>query len=401
MLAFDKNGNIIDVNPIQGMYPRSDFTPQYSQYQTKKPSALEQGTNLVGGLASDYVINQGKDFIKNSIFPSATEKVAEEATKEIGKEAAKEAAKETAGFGSFADIAGAAAALHGGYNTYKNFGKGNTTGGALSGVETGAGIGTMIAPGVGTAIGAGIGGLAGAALGSIKTGKSADQQARDKIRANLQKIGFFGDAQNKNDWTLENPDNSSFDIGKDGGAKYNGRRYFELDMNNQNPIQGTAIGQMNPLAYLITGGDKKLGSQFAGYLTNTIMQGEGSNNQAITNVNALDKYKKAGYDNPNKAHQGIDDLLNAGKIDSDMAAAFHNGINTVFGTGPKPQATSSGGNQSVNNNRRRNSNRRTSYQVQDYQPNVYSPTTTAPISTSPYGDNFAQSLANIYLANQG
>lgn len=235
------------------------------------------------------------------------------------------------------------------------------------------------------------------------SGKSEDQQSRDKIRAALQSGGFFSADKNQDDWTAENADGSSFDIGKDGGARLDdGRRYDEVDTKKQ----GASIGATNPLAYLITGGDEKLATSFAGYLTNTVTQGKGGADLTVANANALDKYKKAGFDTAEKAHAGIDDLVKAGKLAPDKAAAFHGGINTVFGTAPKPSGTSGTmqptTQRPANAGPKRRGDSRRVYAPQTYTPNVYSPTPTAPLGTSsPYGTDFAQALANVYTANQG
>jgi hypothetical protein len=158
------------------------------------------------------------------------------------------------------------------------------------------------------------------------SGKGKDQLRRDAIRSMMQQQGMFGGQ--KDDWTLENADGSSFDVGKDGGARLSdGRRYFDVDTKTQ----GAAIGSVNPLAYLMTGGDQKLATEMAGYLTNTITQGKGASDAATANLNALDKYKKAGFDTMDKASMGIDEMLKAGKIDQATADAFKGGLKTVYG----------------------------------------------------------------------
>jgi hypothetical protein len=109
------------------------------------------------------------------------------------------------------------------------------------------------------------------ALKMVGSGKGQDQLRRDAIRKMMQEQGMFGES--KDDWTLDNADGSSFDVGKDGGARLSdGRRYFDVDTKTQ----GAAIGSVNPLAYLMTGGDQKLATEMAGYLTNTITQGKGA-----------------------------------------------------------------------------------------------------------------------------
>jgi len=235
--------------------------------------------------------------------------------------------------------------------------------------------------------------------------KGKDQVSRDAVRSMLQKNKFFGEGGD--DYSLDNADGTSFDIGKDGGARLEGdRKYYDIDPSSQNPIQGQAIGAVNPLAYLITGGNEKLATNFAGYFTNTVMQGAGGEDYAVTNANALDKYKKAGFDTAEKAIAGIDDLVKAGKLDPEKAEAFKGGINTVFGKIPSSDTrgssvqSNSSGPKKGDGKRRRPEN---SYQPPAAAPpQVFAPTTTAPMGTSStYGDGFAQSLANIYASNQG
>ncbi len=231
------------------------------------------------------------------------------------------------------------------------------------------------------------------------SGKGKDQVQRDAVRKILRESGFLGDPKAE-DWNLENPDGTSFDIGKDGGARLgDGRRYFDVNTETQ----GNAIGSVNPLAYLITGGNEKLATEFSGYFTNTVTQGAGATDPKVANLNALDKYKKAGFDTAEKAIAGIDDLLKAGKIDEQKAQAFKGGIATVFGTATKAAAPQGAtpvrrGNSGGAGKKRR---QKFTYQPNVYTPNVYAPTTTAPMGApSAYGDAFAESLANIYRMNQ-
>lgn len=239
--------------------------------------------------------------------------------------------------------------------------------------------------------------LTAKALGTFGSSKGEDQVKRDAVRKALQEGGFFGEG--KDDWTLDNPDGSGWNVGIDGSKL---AQQTAVDTEKQ----GAAIGAMNPLAYLLTGGDEKLATSFAGYFTNTITQGAGGSDLAVANANALDKYKKAGFDTPEKAHAGIDELVKAGKLDPEKAAAFHGGIDTVFGKAPKATGTSGTSSSSAQKKptakkKRRGDSRRT-YEEQTYTPTTYAPQTTAPMGTpSPYGDSFAQGLANIYMANQG
>ncbi len=228
------------------------------------------------------------------------------------------------------------------------------------------------------------------------SGKGEDQQQRDVVRKMLKESGFLGDPKAE-DWNLENPDGTSFDIGKDGGARLeDGRRYSDVDTTKQ----GAAIGAVNPLAYIITGGDEKLATNFAGYFTNTITQGEGATNPETARLNALDKYKKAGIDTPDKAIAKIDELLKSGKIDEEKAAAFKGGIASVFspsapttpsGSATRPATTSAPS--------RKPARRMTRYARNVYTPNTYEIPQVAPPAVD-YGGNFAEALANVYADNQ-
>ena len=238
----------------------------------------------------------------------------------------------------------------------------------------------------------------GKAVGTWSSKKGEDQIKRDQIRAALQKGGFFGEAGNKDDWTVENADGSSWDMGTDGSKL---AQQTAVDTEKQ----GAAIGATNPLAYLLTGGDEKLATSFAGYFTNAVTQGAGATDPAVANANALDKYKKAGFDTPEKARAGIDELVKAGKLTPEKAKAFYGGIDTVFGLAPKPSGPSSANSSATAKptakQRRRGQSRRT-YQEQSYTPTEYAPQTTAPMGApSGYGDAFAQSLASVYANNQG
>lgn len=184
------------------------------------------------------------------------------------------------------------------------------------------------------------------ALKMVGSGKGQDQVRRDAIRKMMQEQGMFGG--DKSDWTLDNADGSGFDVGKDGGARLeDGRRYFDVDTEKQ----GAAIGSVNPLAYLMTGGDKQLATDMAGYLTNTITQGKGASDAATANLNALDKYKKAGFDTMDKASAGVDEMLKAGKIDQATADAFKGGLRTVYGASAPPAQTNTQNQATAGNNR--------------------------------------------------
>lgn len=240
--------------------------------------------------------------------------------------------------------------------------------------------------------------------GLWSSGKPKDQKRRDQVRKVMQQHGMFGTSGD--DWTLDNPDNTGFDVGKDGGAQYNGHKYYETDLTNAPQNQSAAKAGMDPLAYLITGGDKELAPEFSGYFTNTVVQGAGGKDLNVLKANILDKYKKAGFDTPEKAQAGIAELVKAGKIDQATGQTLSASVMAAFSPAA-PMGTRRSGpmnpNASNNNMARRRAageNRRRRTQAQSYAPQVYAPNVLSPTSTSNGYNEFGQGLANVYQQNQ-
>ena len=203
--------------------------------------------------------------------------------------------------------------LYGGYNLAQNLldDKKDPMGGAMSGVATGAALGSFI-PGVGTLVGGGLGALAGGALGMTGSGKGEDQVARDKVRAALQSAGMLDDKYN-----LTLADESKFDIGADGSIQN-----YNVDFEKEGV--GDIVAAANPLAALVTGGDPKLKSDFAGYFTNAAM----SSGESLENIKKF--YADAGFDHA-KAYAGINKLAEEGKLSREEADAYLNGLDSLFG----------------------------------------------------------------------
>lgn len=227
-----------------------------------------------------------------------------------------------AGVGTLGTVAGGLAALHGGYNLLQNYGKGDWKSGAISGAEVGAGLGTII-PGAGTLAGAGIGAVAGGLLGAIKTGKHQDQIARDQVRSEMQKRGMIDEGFN-----LTLADGSKFNIGLDGGAKpeYSGGQ-AAYNVKTSSPFAVQAVRWVDPVSDILTGFDKKLSTDFAGYFANAAM----SNAQTIEGVraNALKLLEQTGLDRA-KLEDGIRQGLQAGKIDQGTFGYYMQSIDSLF-----------------------------------------------------------------------
>lgn len=220
-----------------------------------------------------------------------------------------------------------AAGLYGGYQLANNLmdNKKDPLGGGLSGAATGAAIGSFV-PGIGTLAGALVGGLGGSVLGSFGGNKDKDQLARDAVRARMKETGFLG--PDEGDYNIQLPDGSMFDIGKDGETKN-----YNVDFSRAG--MGDLVGAVNPLAAIMSGGDAKLNSDYAGYFTNAASGGTGD---PYANARAL--YEKAGLDH-SSAYSNVWNLFNAGKLDAAKRDAYLNGVDQVFGanayakTGPQ------------------------------------------------------------------
>lgn len=124
-----------------------------------------------------------------------------------------------------------------------------------------------------------------ARFAGIGGGKGKDQQARDSIRSQLKAANIIDDK-----YGITLADGSTFNIGVDGG------KFAQTsNVNFDTPGAGEVVAMANPLAYLMTGGDKKLASDFAGYLTNAALSNaNGDIKLAKANLQAF--YDKLGVD---------------------------------------------------------------------------------------------------------
>lgn len=120
------------------------------------------------------------------------------------------------------------------------------------------------------------------AKGLFGSSKNTDQIMRDRIRAQLKEAGVVGE-----NYLVQNPDGSTFDIGKDGGEP-------QYQLNVKNPMAGELVTMVAPLAMVITGGNKKLSSDFTGYLVNAALSGAGAEDFDIARRNISALYEKAG-----------------------------------------------------------------------------------------------------------
>lgn len=205
-----------------------------------------------------------------------------------------------------------AAVAHGGYNLAKGFGEGDWKSGAMSGAEIASGLYPFIGPWSLAAI------PIGAGLGLAKTGKTNEATSRrDDIRRFLFEKGVSPEAGK-----LSLPGGGTFDIAKEGG----GKGAYQVDFNQ--PLAGKAVGLLNPLGEIITSGAENAG-QSTGQFSNAALQGAGSDEQLLKNIQF--QYKQAGVTH-DEAKRAMNRLSMAGRITPQEYDAYMNSINKVFAT---------------------------------------------------------------------
>jgi len=162
------------------------------------------------------------------------------------------------------------------------------------------------------------------ALGlGIKSGKGKDQRRRDAVRKRMQDVNMIND-----DFVLElsTPEGGTFgfDVGRESmGEEFGDRKTYNIDW--EQPGVGEIAGGVNPLAAVLSGGDEKLTSDFAGMFTNAITQGGLDPNQATREL-----YDKAGLSWGDAKHS-VAQQWQDGKIDEDTRDAYFAAIDATFG----------------------------------------------------------------------
>ena len=210
------------------------------------------------------------------------------------------------------------------YDIFNRWGKSDPVSGLIQGATAGAAMGSAF-PVVGTVIGGVVGGAIGFVGGLIKTGKHKDQVARDQVRKAMENAGIIG-----KDAKLTLADGSQFDIGKDGGAKLQNvdgtsRRQYEVDFKN--PLAAETVAMAQGMAAVLTGGDKKLGSDFTGYFVNAALSNATTLDEAKANLQAI--FKQFGV-SPDAVTQGIQGLRARGKVTAEAAAVYESGFRRIL-----------------------------------------------------------------------
>lgn len=171
----------------------------------------------------------------------------------------------------------------------------------------------------------------------LGSGKNDDQIRRDRIRETLKKTGAVD-----KEYNVRLADGSRYNIGVDGKNELlnkggGTRRAYEIDETNE--LAPQTIAYTNPLAAIVSGGDDKLKTDYAGYYTNAATSNAVSQEDARRNAQLLYQDHGISYE---AAHSEIDRLQSEGKIDRPTAEAYHNGVNQAFNYYGPPTAKRSG-----------------------------------------------------------
>lgn len=150
-------------------------------------------------------------------------------------------------------------------------------------------------------------------LASVIGGKNREQMNRDVVRKSFKDGGLVD--QNYN---LALANGNKFNIGADGSQKL-----YNVDLSTPEAERDLKI--VAPLAQLLTGGDKKLGSDFSGYFTNAVRSG------GDVLSNAKEMYKNAGVTSWDQARAGLQELKDMGKISGQELAVYDQGLANIFG----------------------------------------------------------------------
>lgn len=149
--------------------------------------------------------------------------------------------------------------------------------------------------------------------------KGKEQLSRDEVRKMLKERGIIDDK-----YRIQNADGSTFDIGKDGGEPL-----YNLDLTDPNKV--AMIPAADALTAILTGGNKKLTSDFTGYFVNA------ATSSGDPAQNLMSYYQKLGLDH-DTAYGMIHEMSQPdengkAKLDKETVDAYKNSLDSFFGVG--------------------------------------------------------------------
>jgi len=151
------------------------------------------------------------------------------------------------------------------------------------------------------------------------SGKSGQQKERDQYRGAMKDIGMLD-----KDYMLKMEGGQQYNLGRERDPAYGFRTY---ETRQDRPFQGAVIGFVNPLAYILTGGNEftpQLANKLANAASNT------ANDLRAAYRNVLEIYARAGI-SPDDARAAINQLAESGKIDEHTKNVFNDTIDQLSG----------------------------------------------------------------------
>ena len=165
--------------------------------------------------------------------------------------------------------------------------------------------------------------------------KSDDQILRDRVRKGMQEYGALDEK-----WQLKLADGTTFDFGKDGGARLanadgSSRKYSDIDWNNT--LAAESVADTNPLGFMATAGfgNQKTQTDMVGYFTNAVTQNAKDRAQVDANIKSV--YNSLGYKTRQDAYSTLDGLVEAGKLTKEASDVYKQSVNKYLPDAEQPQ----------------------------------------------------------------
>lgn len=289
--------------------------------------------------ASKVVTNQLKDTKVGSLLEevlgtsssiAATSSGASAATTTTGKAVAEAGAKNigassttSAVSGTLSKVVGGVGAAYSLYSLFNDFGKSSPMVSGMHGATVGAYVGSIV-PGIGTVLGGVVGFAAGALIGLFNSGKHTETIARDNMRSGLKDYGFLD-----KDYNVALADGTKYSFATESKNKLKSldgteRNGYQIDFGNK--LSSQAIGWLQPLAEVMTAGNKKLKTDLLGYMVNAATSNANTEEELRANVASI--YQQSKLD-PEMVLNGLSELVKQGNMGEENIPAYVNGLQTL------------------------------------------------------------------------
>lgn len=156
--------------------------------------------------------------------------------------------------------------------------------------------------------------------GLFGSSKDKDQQRRDSLRGMVQGRGVSNESHRIPYASGREP----FDLGSE--TLSNGSPAYNVDFSQ--PLAGDIVATVNPLAFILSGGDPKETSDLTGMLTNYAYGGGEITNKDEVRNNILNIYRRSGF-TPDDVLSQLQTLYENGKINKSQYDVSVQKINSL------------------------------------------------------------------------